>query len=137
MYVQFTSCAYWVLKGKSYKRCKKDAWVFVFKILHFKSYLTTRSYEKLLGTILHEKKDLDPNKYQYLHTSNKEFDEPTRDYFLNVYTKTNREKRKTAEFWIEYVQPIPVYREYSRSLREGDLHGYFQAFRNWPMCYLL
>ena len=70
------------------------------------------------------KKDLESVKCQYLHTSTKEFDELTKDYFLYVSATINGEKGKTAEFWMKYVQLIQVYHEYSRSLREGDLHGY-------------
>ena len=30
-----------------------------FEILHFESYLTTRNWEEVMGTILQEKKDLE------------------------------------------------------------------------------
>ena len=80
-----------------------------------------------MGTILQEKKDLESVKYQHLHTCNKEFDELTKDYFLYVSATINGEKGKTAEFWMKYVQLIHVYHEYSRSLREGDLHGYISC----------
>ena len=36
-----------------------------FEILHFESYLTTRNWEEVMGTILQEKKDLESVKYQY------------------------------------------------------------------------
>ena len=96
----------------------------VFEILHFESYLTTRNWEEVMVTILKEKKDLERVKYQYLHTSIKEFDELTEDYFLYVSATINEEKGKTAQFWMKYVQLIHVYHEYSRSLHEGDLHDY-------------
>ena len=80
-----------------------------------------------MGTILQEKKDLEPVKYQHLHTSIKEFDELTEDYFLHVSATINEEKGKTEEFLMKYVQIIHVYHEYSRSLREGDLHGYISC----------
>ena len=117
------------LIGKSYKRCKRmhELLALVFEILHFESYLTTRNWEEVMGTILQEKKDLESVKYQHLHTSTKEFDELTKDYFLYVSATINGEKGKTAEFWMKYVQLIHVYHEYSRSLREGDLHGYISC----------
>ena len=74
-----------------------------------------------------KKKDLESAKYPYLHISTKEFDELTKDYFLYVSATINRKKRKTAEFSMKYVQLIHVYHEYSRSLREGDLHGYISC----------
>ena len=66
-------------------------------------------------------------KCEYLHTSLKEFDERTKDYLLYVLAIINGEKGKTAEFWMKYVQLIHVYHEYSRSLREEDLHGYISC----------
>ena len=98
-----------------------------FEILHFESYLRTRNWEEVMGTILQGKKDLDRVKYQYLHTSSKEFDELTEDYFLYVSATINGENGKTAEFWIKHVQLIHVYHEYSRSLHEGDLDGYISC----------
>ena len=98
-----------------------------FEILHFESYLTTRNWEEVIGIILQEKKDLERVKYQYLHTSTKEFEKLTKDYFLYVSGIINGEKGKTAEFWLKYVQLIHVYHEYTRSVREGDLHGYISC----------
>ena len=66
-------------------------------------------------------------KYQYLHTSTKEFDELTKYYFLHVSATINWEKGKTAEFWMKYVQLVHVYHESSRSLCEGALHVYISC----------
>ena len=46
------------LRGKSYKRCKRmhELLALAFEILHFESYLTTRNWEEVMGTILQEKK---------------------------------------------------------------------------------
>ena len=43
-----------VLRGKSYKRCKRmhELLAIAFEILHFESRLTTRNWEKVMGTIL-------------------------------------------------------------------------------------
>ena len=43
-----------VLRGKSYKRCKRmhELLAIAFEILHFESCLTTRNWEKVMGTIL-------------------------------------------------------------------------------------
>ena len=73
------------------------------------------------------KKDLEHVKYQYLHTSTKEFDELTKYYFLYVSATINWEKGKTAEFWMKYIQLVHVYHESSRSLCEGDLHVYISC----------
>ena len=62
-----------------------------------------------------------------MNTSTKEFDELTKEYFLYVSATINGEKGKTAEFWMKYVQPIHVYHKNSRSLREGNLHGYISC----------
>ena len=94
-----------------------------FDILHFESYLTTRNWEEVLGTILQEKKDLNRAKYQYVHIRTKEFDELTKDY-LYISATINGGKGKPAEFWIKYIELIYVYHAYSRSLREGYLQCY-------------
>ena len=73
-----------------------------FDILHFESYLTTRNWEEVLGTILQEKKDLNRAKYQYVHIRTKEFDELTKDY-LYISATINGGKGKPAEFWINYI----------------------------------
>ena len=62
-----------------------------------------------------------------MHTSTKDFDEPTKYYFLCVSATINGEKGKTGEFWMKYVQVIHVHREYSRSMWEGYLHGYISS----------
>ena len=76
------------LKEKSHK-CKR---MLPFKIVHFESYLTSRNLEEVFGTIIQYERDLDRFKYQYLHTSTKEF-ELTEDYLLYVYSN-KRGKRK-------------------------------------------
>ena len=45
------------LRGKSYKRCKRmhELLTLSFEILHFESYLKTRNWEEIMGTILQEK----------------------------------------------------------------------------------
>ena len=88
-----------------------------------------------MGTILQGKKDLEPVKYQHLHTTIKEFDELTEDYFLYVSATINEEKGKTEEFLMKYVQIIHVYHEYSRSLREGDLHGYISCLPKFTIMF--
>ena len=72
------------------------------EILHFESYLTTRNWEEVMGTILQEKKDLESVKYQYLNTSTKEFDELTKDYFLY-----KRRKRKNSRILDEVCSTNP------------------------------
>ena len=62
-----------------------------------------------------------------MHIRTKELDELAKDYFLYVSAPINREKGKTVEFWMKYVQLIHVYHEYSRRLREGDSHGYISC----------
>ena len=65
-----------------------------------------------------------------------EFDKLPKDYFLYVSATINGEKGKTAEFRVKYVQLIHVYHEYSKSLQEGDLHGYISCLPKFTNMFL-
>ena len=115
------------LKGKSYKRCKRmhKLLALTFEILFFWIVFDKQESGRSFGSYSTVKKRFGP--YQYFHKSTKEFDELTKDYLLYVSAIISVEKGKIAKFWIKYVQLIHMYHEYSRSLRERDLHGYISC----------
>ena len=56
------------LRGKRYKQCKRmhELLALAFEILHFESYLTTRNWEEVMGTILQGKKRFRNSQIQIL-----------------------------------------------------------------------
>ena len=99
--------------GKNYKPCKSmhEILALAMKKLHFESFLETYAYAE----------DIKEQKYLGKHEWSQEIEELLAAYKSYTVEASDGKRGKTANYWINYVNMIHLYHEFSRTLHIGDL----------------
>ena len=109
------------IKGKSYNRCKRihEYLSLAMESLHLESFLQTFDYPEEMKSIIRRDLSLlkkEPSTYQYSREM-KDFFQAYDDY---VRQSLRGELGKTAMFWMQYIDAMHLYREFTRAVRVGD-----------------
>ena len=116
------------IKGKSYNRCKRvhEYLSLAMESLHFEALLQKFDYpEEMVSVIRKEIERLkkDPTAFEY----SREIED-----FFQAYDEFSRESLrgehgKTGMLWMQYIDMIHLYREFTRSVRVGDIDAYIRC----------
>lgn len=115
------------LHGKNYKRCRKmhDILSLSLEVLHFESFLTSiEDGEEVTILMNQERKAMQENCEASESNFSKRVDELLEKYWQFFQATKAGEHGKTAKFWIQYVEFLQLYHNFSRSVRNGDFDLY-------------
>ena len=113
------------MKGKHYNRCKRfhEYLSLSPECLHFESFLEILECQDNIICIIHSKK-VKEDKNLEEHKFSREME----DVLSPIKAATLDEKYgKAAKFWMQYVEMYHLYRDFTRSVRVGDLNLYISC----------
>ena len=143
------------LSGKGYERSKRVNQLLLalaMEVLHFRAFQLSLSEDDLssINVLEDELVKVHQMKELKIHSLSKEAKEILERYEIFVENTLDGKFGSTAKFWMQYIQMMHLYHEFSRSVREGDLDlfifclpkiaSYFFAFNHqnysrWVLLY--
>ena len=112
------------LTGTSYKRYKtlQKTLAVALEALHFKVFLNQveENEEFMLSTIVHELRAAEEKNHLYLKEIEGLFTK-----YADFWQET--ELGRTAQFWLQYVNYIHLYHDFSRSIKDGNLELFIRC----------
>ena len=118
------------IKGKHYNRCKRfhEYLSLSMECLNFQSLLATlEDSEEVISKIRLELNTIKATEDIENHVYSKEIEDIFTNYHDVSKATLHGEHGKTAMFWMQYIEIIRLYREFTRSMRIGDLDSYISC----------
>ena len=98
------------------------------KNLHFESFLeTSENVEHIRSLIIQELQIIKEEKYLDKHERSQEIEELLAAYKSHTVETSDGKRGETANYWINYVNMIHLYHEFSRSIFTGDLYLFISS----------
>ena len=113
--------------GKNYKRCKRmhELLAAAMQCLHFKSFLSSKeNSEEICETLRLELDNLHASGDITMYSFPKEIEDVIEQYEAFCKQTMQGSLGKTAQYWMQYIDMIHLYHNFSRSIRSGDLDLY-------------
>ena len=124
-------------KGKNYKRCKRihETLSLALQVLHFEAFLgSIENTAELVEVVRYGTTKIEDETSVDFRYS-KEMEEIFSNYHIYCKKTENGIHGKTPQFWMQYINLIHFYHDFTRSIRNGDLHLYISCFPKLPNCF--